>query len=232
MRIHYLQHVPFEGLNGMEPILKKKGHELSSTHLYNNQLLPLVQDIDWLIIMGGPMNIYEEKLYPWLNREKQFIEEAINAGKIVLGICLGAQLVADALGAKTYKNKYQEIGWFNINKSSEAENTILSTAIPEQIEVFHWHGETFDIPEGAIALAKSEACENQGFIMGDRIVGLQFHLETTLISAQELIKNCRGQLDGSTYVQSENEILSNIQRFNNLKHVMASVLEVLESKNA
>ena len=232
MRIHYLQHVPFEGLNGMEPILKKKGHELSSTHLYNNQLLPLVQDIDWLIIMGGPMNIYEEKLYPWLNREKQFIKEAINAGKIVLGICLGAQLVADALGAKTYKNKYQEIGWFNINKSSEAENTILSTAIPEQIEVFHWHGETFDIPEGAIALAKSEACENQGFIMGDRIVGLQFHLETTLISAQELIKNCRGQLDGSTYVQSENEILSNIQRFNNLKHVMASVLEVLESKNA
>ena len=232
MRIHYLQHVPFEGLNGMEPILKKKGHELSSTHLYNNQSLPLVQDIDWLIIMGGPMNIYEEKLYPWLNREKQFIKEAINAGKIVLGICLGAQLVADALGAKTYKNKYQEIGWFNINKSSEAENTILSTAIPEQIEVFHWHGETFDIPEGAIALAKSEACENQGFIMGDRIVGLQFHLETTLISAQELIKNCRGQLDGSTYVQSENEILSNIQRFNNLKHVMASVLEVLESKNA
>lgn len=232
MRIHYLQHVPFEGLNGMEPILKKKGHELSSTHLYNNQSLPLVQDIDWLIIMGGPMNIYEEKLYPWLNREKQFIEEAINAGKIVLGICLGAQLVADALGAKTYKNKYQEIGWFNINKSLESENTILSTAIPEQIEVFHWHGETFDIPEGAIALAKSEACENQGFIMGDRIVGLQFHLETTLISAQELIKNCRGQLDGSTYVQSENEILSNIQRFNNLKHVMASVLEVLESKNA
>lgn len=232
MRIHYLQHVPFEGLNGMEPILKEKGHELSSTHLYNNQSLPLVQDIDWLIIMGGSMNIYEEKLYPWLNREKQFIKEAINAGKIVLGICLGAQLVADALGAKTYKNKYQEIGWFNINKSLEAENTIFSTVIPEQIEVFHWHGETFDIPEGAIALAKSEGCENQGFIMGDRIVGLQFHLETTLISAQELIGNCRGQLDGSTYVQSENEMLSNIQRFNNLKHIMASVLEVLESKNA
>ncbi|MEE9338610.1 MAG: type 1 glutamine amidotransferase [Methylococcaceae bacterium] len=165
MRIHYLQHLPFEGLSGMEPILKEKGHKLSSTHLYNNQSLPLVKDIDWLIVMGGSMNIYEEELYPWLSSEKQFIKEAINAGKIVLGICLGAQLIADALGAKIYKNKYQEIGWFNIIKSLEAENTILSTAIPEQTEVFHWHSETFDIPEGAITLAKSEACENQGFIL-------------------------------------------------------------------
>ena len=178
------------------------------------------------------MNIYEEELYPWLSREKQFIKEAINAGKIDFGVCLGAQLIADALGAKIYKNKYQEIGWFNINKSLEAKDTILSTAIPKQIEVFHWHNDTFDIPEGAIALAKSEGCENQGFIMGERIVGLQFHLETTLISAQELIENCRSQLDGSKYVQSENEILSNAQKFNNLKYVMVSVLEVLESKNA
>lgn len=191
----------------MEPILKEKGHQLSSTHLYNNQSLPSLNDFDWLIIMGGSMGVYDEETYPWLSREKEFIKKAINSGKIILGICLGAQLIADALGAKIHKNKYREIGWFNINKSLEAESTILSTAMPEQIEVFHWHGDTFDIPEGAISLARSEGCENQGFIMDDRIVGLQFHLETTLLSAQELIENCRDQLDGSLYVQSEHEIL-------------------------
>ena len=231
MRIHHLQHVPFEGLGSIEPVLTEKGHQLSSTHLYNNQVLPSVNDIDWLIVMGGPMNIYEEKRYPWLSAEKRLINEAINSGKIVLGICLGAQLIADVLGAKVYKNKHREIGWFNINRHSEAEKTVLSTTIPEQIEVFHWHGDTFDIPQGAKILAESEACKNQGFIMNDRIVAFQFHLETTLQSATTLIEQGRDELDGSQYVQSENDMLSNLRGFSNINQVMFSVLEVLESQN-
>lgn len=231
MRIHHLQHAPFESLNSIEPVLKKKGHQSSSTHLYHNQSLPSVNDIDWLIVMGGPMGIYQEENYPWLNAEKRFINEAIHSGKIILGICLGAQLIADVLGAKVYKNKHREIGWFNINRAKEAEKTILSTAIPEQIEVFHWHGDTFDIPQGANALAESEACKNQGFIMDDRIIAFQFHLETTLQSATALIENCRDELDGSQYVQSEQEMLSNIQGFSNINQIMFSVLEVLETQN-
>ncbi len=231
MRVHHLQHVPFEGLSSIESILKEKGHQLSATHLYDDQSLPSINDIDWLIVMGGPMGIYDEESYPWLSAEKRFIKEAINSGKIVLGICLGAQLIADALGARIYKNEHREIGWFNISRSPDTSGTILSTAIAEQTEVFHWHGDTFDIPDGANALAESEACKNQGFILHDRVVGLQFHLETTFGSATALIENCRNELDGSQYVQSEGEMLSNIQRFSTINKVMFSVLNALESKN-
>jgi len=228
MRVHYLQHVPFEDLGSIEPVLKEKGHQLSATHLYADQPLPLLHDIDWLIVMGGPMGIYQEDIYPWLRMEKKFIQEAIQSGKTVLGICLGAQLIADALGGRIYKNRHREIGWFNITRLAQASNTILSEAIPEQAEVFHWHGDTFDIPQGAVALASSEACENQGFIMDDRIVALQFHLETTPESASLLVENCGDELDGSAYVQSGSELLSNSQRFTSINQIMLSVLEALE----
>ena len=190
-----------------------------------------MMDIDWLIVMGGPMGIYDEENYPWLCAEKRFIKEAIDSEKIVLGICLGAQLIADVLGAKVYRNEHREIGWYKINRRPETDNTILSKAIPEQIEVFHWHGDTFDIPDDATALAESEACKNQGFILHDRVVAFQFHLETTLESATALIQNCRNDLDGSQYVQSEEEMLSNTQRFSTINQVMFSVLNALESRN-
>lgn len=232
MRIHHLQHVPFEGLGSIEPVLKEKGHQLSCTLLYDDQQLPSVSGIDWLIVMGGPMGIYDENQYPWLNAEKRFIKKAIESEKIVLGICLGAQLIADAMGAKVYKNQHREIGWFNIKRSPEAEGTILFKVIPDQVEAFHWHGDTFDIPKGAKALAESQACQNQGFIVNDRIVAFQFHLESTLQSVNELIENCRDELDGSQYVQSENEILSAGREFTDINQVMCSVLEAMERKNA
>jgi len=231
MRIHYLQHVPFEDLSSIEPILRKKGHELTAIHLYEGQQIPLVKEIDWLIVMGGPMGIYDEAKYPWLNAEKLFIKQAIESNKIVLGICLGAQLIADALGAKVCQNKHREIGWFNISRSPEVEGTVLSEVIPDQMEVFHWHGDTFDIPQGAKAIAASEACRNQGFIINNRVVGFQFHLETTLQSASALINNCRDELDKSQYVQTESEILSDNQRFTNINQVMYSVLDALEVQN-
>ena len=231
MRVHHLQHVPFEGLGCIEPILKAKGYHLSSTHLYDKQTLPPIDDIDWLIVMGGPMGINDKESFPWLLQEKQFIKEAIDSGKIVLGICLGAQLVAEILEAKVYKNKYREIGWFKINRKSEVNNTILSNVILEQTEVFHWHGYTFDIPKGATALAESEACKNQGFIFHNRVIALQFHLEITIESATLLIENCRNEIDDSQYVQSAEEMLSNTQRFSNINQIMHSVLDVLGSDN-
>ena len=231
MRIHHLQHVPFEGLGSIEPVLKEKGHQLTATHLYDKQPLPMAEDIDWLIVMGGPMGIYDEQEYPWLKAEKRFIAEVIAAGKIVLGICLGAQLIADVLGARVYKNKYREIGWFDINRLPEAEGTILSTAIPEQAEVFHWHGDTFDIPASTRALAASDACPNQGFIMDNRVVAFQFHLETTPASAQALIENSRNELDNSAYVQTEQQMLSSPQRFSNINQIMRSVLDALDAKH-
>ncbi len=96
--------------------------------------------------------------------------------------------------------------------------------------MFHWHGDTFDIPEGAVLLTESAACKNQGFIMNDRVVAFQFHMETTLESATALIAHCGNELDGSSYVQSKNEILSNPQRFSNINQIMHSVLEALERR--
>lgn len=230
MNIHYLQHVPFEQLGSIEAKLTGKRHQLSSTNLYKNELLPTVDNIDWLIIMGGPMGVYDEGEFPWLKQEKDFIRQAIKSGKIVMGICLGAQLIAAALNAKVYKNRHSEIGWFDLKRHPEAENTILSSAIPPQAEVFHWHGDTFDIPAGAKSLASSAACPNQGFILDNRVVGLQFHLETTPASAQALINKCRDELDGSVYVQSEIEMLSDPRRFSRINQIMAAILDALEKQ--
>ena len=227
MRIHHLQHVPFEGLGSMETFLTARHYNLSSTHLYNKEAFPSVNEIDVLIVMGGPMGIYDEDIYPWLEAEKHFIKAVIDAGKTVLGVCLGAQLIADVLGAKVYKGKHREIGWFDIKRSLEAENTRLSKVIPEKTPVFHWHGDTFDIPEGAVGLAASEACENQGFIYDDRVVALQFHLETTPESAATLIEYCGDELDGSQYVQAADEILSQSDKFIHINKIMASLLDAM-----
>ena len=216
----------------MKPYFINKGHQLSSTHLYLNEPLPQLHDFDWLIVMGGPMGVSDALHYPWMNKEKSLIKSSIESGKIVLGICLGAQFIADALGSKVYKNSYREIGWFPINVAKQLDNTIFQGVFPQGIEVFHWHGETFDIPASGVLVASSEACQNQGFIVENRIVGLQFHLETTLDSAKALIENCRNELDGSKFVQNEKDILAKEKRFLPINELMIAVLKRLETNCA
>ena len=215
----------------MESFFKQRGHHLSSTRFYLGHSLPALSEFDWLIVMGGPMGVHDEVQFPWLKDEKNVIRESIEAGKIVLGICLGAQLIADALGARVFKNEYREIGWFPIEKKIGVNESKLADVFPEACEVFHWHGDTFEIPAGARILASSQACPNQGFILDDRVVGLQFHLETTLESAAALIKNCRKELDGSKYVQSEDEMLSDPIRFLRINGIMQALLNKLEGHN-
>jgi len=125
VKLHYLQHVPFENLANIEVWAKEKGHSISKTQLFNGESFPQMNDFDWLVIMGGPMNIYQEKEYPWLAKEKRFIAEAIDNNKIVLGICLGAQLIADVLGGIIYKSKHQEIGWFPVSLTTGAKKSII-----------------------------------------------------------------------------------------------------------
>jgi len=206
MRAHYMQHVPFEGLGSIETWLTKTGYQISATRLFESEALPAVHDIDLLVIMGGPMSVNDESAYPWLIVEKEFIRDAIHAGKTVLGICLGAQLIATALGARVYPNAVKEIGWFPLTRI--APRAGLMSSFPESVDVFHWHGETFDLPSGATRLASSKACDNQAFQVGDTVVGLQFHLETTPASAQAIVTNCRAELVPSETVQSEAEILA------------------------
>jgi len=206
MRAHFLQHVPFEGLGSIEHWLRSNEAEVTETQLYASPELPNPRDLDLLIVMGGPMSVNDEDRFPWLIDEKRFIRSAIDAGKAILGVCLGAQLIASAMGARVYRNRVKEIGWFPVQGVSPSDRPIFP--FPSTMEVFHWHGETFDLPPGAVRLAKSAVCENQAFQLGRTVIGLQFHLETTLESAQEIVTHCRAELSPSQYVQSEKDILA------------------------
>lgn len=230
MKVHYLQHVPFEGLGSIEAQLIVRGDQISVTRLYEGDRLPALSAVDLLIVMGGPMGVDDEKSYPWMAAEKVFIKTAIDAGKVVLGICLGAQFIADALGAKVRPNPHSEIGWFPISTSEGIHNTVLENAIADGLSVFHWHGDTFEVPPGAISIGSSEACAVQGFVYGDRVIGLQFHLETTLESAQLLINNARHDLDDSRWVQTEAEIIKCPRRFSEINAAMKAVLDRLSFK--
>ena len=213
MKLHWLQHVPFEGLGIIEKWTETNGFEISCTRLFASEQLPEIETFDWLVVMGGPMGIYDYEDHPWLPEEKQFIKMAIDADKTVLGICLGAQLIADVLDAKVYPGPQKEIGWFPIQRTEGAPKII-----PDELTAFHWHGDTFEIPDDAVRLASSEACKNQGFVYNDRVIALQFHLETTPESMEALIENCGDELPNvdaaSSRIQEEHRIFLPPEKLN------------------
>jgi GMP synthase-like glutamine amidotransferase len=229
MRLHYLQHVPFEDLAGIEDWAKGRGYEIYRTLLFDGQELPGMNEFDWLVIMGGPMNIYEEDKYPWLAREKGFIREAIAANKIVLGICLGAKLIAGVLGGKVRRNPHKEIGWHPVKLTPEGQNSRIFSVLPNSFIAFHWHGDTFEIPPHAHRAAESEGCTNQAFALG-KAIGLQFHLESSMDSIDHLIKNCGDELVDGQYIQRPVEILSLVGRFQEINRLMALFLDNLEKE--
>jgi GMP synthase-like glutamine amidotransferase len=225
MNVHYFQHVPFEGLGSIEIWMKAKSAQISATKFYEDTYLPRIHEIDWLIVMGGPMSANDEQTYPWLHAEKKFIAEAIANGKIVLGVCLGAQLIASALGAKVYQNRNREIGWFPVESLVQGESTGLKNIFPAHLEVFHWHGETFDLPAPAVHLIRSKGCDNQAFCIGERVLGLQFHLEATPLIVTSLTEHCPDDLVPGRYVQSAAEMLSVPLRFHRINAVMDALLD-------
>ena len=212
MRFHCLQHVIFETPGLLTSWIRQGGHSLRMTYLFEEgvaagdgalpgdgtlpetSVLPLVEAFDVLVIMGGPMSVHDEAEFPWLRSEKALIAAAVEAGKKVLGICLGAQLVAEVMGGRVYPNPVKEIGFWPVRWTVEAikrfsylDEEVFQEWSEEAIrlfshldeEVFHWHGETFDLPPGAILLASSEGCVNQAFRVGDNVLALQFHPEVT-----------------------------------------------------
>lgn len=234
IKIHYIQHVPFETPANILKFCQRNKIEFSGTLLYQNEEFPKIKEFDILFIMGGPMSVYDEDKYEWLKEEKKFIEKVIKADKIVVGICLGAQLIADVLGAKVYKNRYREIGWFRIEMNKEALKKDVFKKFPETFIAFHWHGDTFDIPEGAINIGKSFATENQGFIYREKIIGIQFHLEVNIESVKKLVKSSKGDFKKDKYVQSISEILNKRQNFlklEGLNTLFLSNLINLSSRN-
>lgn len=212
MRIHYLKHVPFEGLGSMENIFVSEKHRLSSTCLYLEQPLPPVHSIDALIIMGGPMGVHDTARYPWLAQEKEFIESAMRRQIPVLGVCLGAQLLAEVLGARVTKNVHEEIGWFPVRRVQEVEGA-SAEFFPASFEALHWHGDTFSIPSGASNLLASEGCEHQAFAYGDDVLGLQFHLEMLPSHVQAIYQECGDARQTGRFIQTLDEMLAPADNF-------------------
>jgi GMP synthase-like glutamine amidotransferase len=204
--------------------------EVSAVRLFEGANLPHPDDFDWLILMGGTMSVNQESDHPWLRAEKRLIVEATERRKVVLGICLGAQLIASALGARVFSNNQKEIGWFPVRRTPGNLSAALGGLFTESPEVFHWHGETFDIPHGAVNFLESDACANQAFLLGRRVLGLQFHLEITLAGAVSLIQNSRHEMAPGVTVQTESAILCRSERFTAINRLMGSVLKFLSGE--
>lgn len=208
MRVLAFQHEAFEGLGALAPWFEENGADVRTVPQFepHDGSLPDPSDIDLIIVLGGPMSVHDTVRYPWLVGEKRYIRAALDKRRPMLGICLGAQLIAEQLGADVTNNQHSEIGWWPIHWT-DAAHTIWPRA-KSPTRVYHWHGETFDLPKGAQRLATSAACANQGFLFGACVVGLQFHLEMTLTTIEDLIIHGRDELVVAPFIANEKNQLS------------------------
>ncbi len=213
MRIHCFQHVEFETPAFLSMWAQGNGHSLTRSLLYAGDNPAAARDFDVLAILGGPMNIYEHDRYPWLSREKEAIRAAIDGNKFVLGICLGGQLVADALGAAVTRNIHKEIGWMPVARETDVASLRPFDVFPARYMAFHWHGDTFGLPPGAVLAGSTEACKNQGFLYKERVVGLQYHLEATRESANNLVDKCGDELVHAPHIHDADRIRRDTARY-------------------
>ena len=213
MKIHILQHVSFESPGVIMDWVQKKGFSPSFTRFFMDEPLPKVSDFDLLVILGGPMGISEEEKYPWLKEEKQFIKDCLRQEKKIIGICLGAQLLANAIGAKVYKNPEKEIGWFPIEKVPGVNHPVLMMFPGISLQAFHWHADTFSLPQNAIPLFSSAATKIQAFIANDKWLGLQFHWEVKPENIQQLFIHAKNDLTPGKFVQQPEVMLKNPDYF-------------------
>ena len=189
-----------------------RGLGIAITRVFSGEPLPADDDIEGLVVMGGPMGVSDGERFPWIAEEKRLIERALRAEKPVLGVCLGAQLIADVLGARVYRNRFREIGWFRVEATEQGRHHHHFPLRGEFVP-FHWHGDTFDLPAGAVHLARSAACEQQAFAWGHGVLGLQFHLEVDAEGVAAMSAHCGADAGSGPYVQSAAEMLSTPGRF-------------------
>lgn len=224
-----MEHVPYESLGVLEDEFYNQNHVITKTALYRKPEFPHPDEVDFLVIMGGPMGANDEGDYHWLSKEKQFVERTIENSVPVVGICLGAQIIASVLGAEVYPAKYTEIGWYPVKLTDDGKSNALMRGWPDEPQVFHWHGDTFDLPDQAVHLARSEGCENQAFIYDDRVLGLQFHVEMRPKDIQDMLNFSGDHGERGPYVQETSEIenqLDKCERINALAR--GTVRELME----
>ncbi len=179
MNVLIIKHVEIEGPGLIEACLKQEKIPYRILDLQSSARLPKLDDLTHIALLGGPMNVYEEDHYPFLREEDLFIKEAIQRGKSILGICLGAQLIAKALGTRVFKAPHKEVGWYEVSLTEEGLRDFFFSDFPRRFPVFQWHEDTFDIPKGGKLIAISTSVPHQAFRYGENTYGLQFHLEVT-----------------------------------------------------
>jgi GMP synthase (glutamine-hydrolysing) len=191
-----IRHVAFEDGGTLEDVLAERGIALSYLEAGVDDLAP-AKDADLLIVLGGPIGIYEFDRYPFLKHELAMIEAALAQGTPVLGICLGAQAIAAALGARVYQGREKELGWAPVNLTEAGRRSPLAALAENQLQVLHWHGDTFDLPLGAVRLAETAITPNQAFAWAEKVLALQFHVELRFAAIERWLIGHTMELSGA-----------------------------------
>ena len=230
MRLHLLEHEPFDiRRNNISIWAEKKGYSVDSTDVYKGAKLPAKRDFDWLIVLGGFQHAWEEQKHPWLKAEKTFISEALSANKTILGICFGAQLLAEALGGRVFSNEKEEIGWYEVTVSEAGIDSFLLKNVPAKFMTFHWHSDHFTLPPGCTRLAFSDPTANQAFIANNRrAAGLQFHPEFTIEMVQDFAVEYGHQWRKDQYVAGKDAVLSQSRQIPHTYWLMELLLDNME----
>ncbi len=230
LRGHYLQHVPFEKPGVIRKWFREQNGVLTRTQLYRDPGFPPLETIDFLLVLGGTMRADDERDYRWLTDEKRYIESAVKRSIPTMGISLGAQLIASVLGAEVYRGKYREIGWFPVTLSESGRSHPYLSRWPDELTVFHWHGDTFDLPEGTTRLASSKGYENQAFVYADNVIAFQFHTEMRSDDIRYMLEFLDDHERKGTFVQDDGSIRDGLDNSAQTTGLMeATLTEFLEN---
>ena len=229
MNICCLQHASFEGPGNIAAWAALRDHDFTIVRPYLDERLPSVHDFDLLVVMGGPMSVHDEAAHPWLIPEKKLIARCLTHGRFTMGVCLGSQLLAEVLGARVYRDRHKEIGWFPVERRPADNSAHLFRSLPCQFGAFQWHGETYDLPPGTTHLASSEGCAVQAFEHAYGL-GLQFHLEMTSDGVSDLIRECASEIGSGPYEQTPAQILARTDQCAAGEKLLMEVMDRIESR--
>lgn len=228
MKILIVQHVEYEGPGIITEWLNENLHEFKVFHPTKDEAFPNVDVFDGIIILGGPMGTNDVEEYSWLKKEKIFLAEALRAKKSILGICLGSQLIAEALGAPIFKNKQPELGWFETKLHTNDFRKFLGIQVPESITPFHWHNDAFTLPKESVLLATSTITSVQAFLYGKKVLGLLFHLEADEQFVGEILEKDATCIDYKTEILNS-ETSAKAMNLKQNKRILFEILDFLMS---